>query len=125
MADARAHPAPARLPTLTEVMQEGQRAARAEPAAPAQDAPPPAASTVAAAGELAGLDEARIVEAVMNGLQQRIDLMLDFRLREALAPVLARATDAILREARDELTHTLHDVVTRAVSQELARRRLR
>jgi hypothetical protein len=84
-----------------------------------------AGDDAAAGGGLAALDEARIVETVMGGLQQRIDLMLEYRLREALAPVLARATDAVLHEARDELARTLHDVVTRAVSQELARRRVR
>jgi len=51
--------------------------------------------------------------------------LLANRLREALAPLLARATDAILQETRVELAHTLRDVVARAVGQELARRRLR
>ena len=37
--------------------------------------------------------------------------MLEHRLREALAPVLARATDALVREARNELAATLRDVV--------------
>lgn len=117
MAEARPQPPVARLPTLTEVVLEGA----ARPPAPAAPATPaePAATPVTA------LDEARIVDAVMAGLQPRIDLMLEYRLREALAPLLARATEAIVHEARAELAHTLRDVVARAVSQEVARRRTR
>lgn len=70
-------------------------------------------------------EEARIVDAVVGSLQPRIDLMLEYRLREALTPVLARAADAIVKEARGELAQTLRDVATRAVAQELARRRTR
>ena len=49
--------------------------------------------------------------------------MLEVRLREALAPVLARVADALVRDARKELTTALRDVVARAVAEELARRR--
>jgi hypothetical protein len=45
------------------------------------------------------------------------------RLREALAPVLARAADALIRDARKELTAALREAVARSVAQELARRR--
>lgn len=128
MAEPRAHPAPARLPTLTEVMQEGRGVPALRRVSEAAAPPvPERAAEAAAAADPGGtpVDEARIVEAVLIGLQQRVDLMLEYRLREALAPLLARATDAILQEARVELAHTLRDVVARAVGQELARRRLR
>lgn len=128
MAEPRAHPAPARLPTLTEVMQEGRGVPALRRVSEAAAPPvPERAAEAAAAADPGGtpVDEARIVEAVLSGLQQRVDLMLEYRLREALAPLLARATDAILQEARAELAHTLRDVAARAVSQELARRRLR
>ena len=75
--------------------------------------------------ESAPVDEARIVDTVMAGLQQRVDQMFEFRLREALGPVLARAADLVVSDARQELAHTLRDVVARAVSQEMARRRPR
>ena len=75
--------------------------------------------------ESAPVDEARIVDTVMAGLQQRVDQMFEFRLREALGPVLARAADMVVSDARQELAHTLRDVVARAVSQEMARRRPR
>ena len=83
---------------------------------PAAPGAPPASAPV---------DEARIVDTVMAGLQQRVDQMFEFRLREALGPVLARAADLVVSDARQELAHTLRDVVARAVSQEMARRRPR
>ncbi|ODU09165.1 MAG: hypothetical protein ABS84_09065 [Rubrivivax sp. SCN 71-131] len=125
MADPRARPPAARLPTLTEVMQEGGAAPTPRSAA---EVPAPSADEAdgAAAGRETGVpDQAGIVEAVMSRLQPRIDLMLEYRLREALAPLLARATDAILQDARTELARTLRDVVARAVSQEIVRRRLK
>lgn len=105
MAEPRAMPAGARLPTLTEVVVEGR------------PAPGPAL--------LAAEEEARVVDTVLAGLQQRMDLMFEYRLREALGPLLARLTDSLVHEAREELSRTLRDVVARAVSQELSRRRPR
>jgi hypothetical protein len=67
-------------------------------------------------------DEA-LVQSVLTNVQRQLDLMLEYRLREALAPLLARATDQLAREARNELASTLRDIVERAVAQELARHR--
>ncbi len=87
--------------------------------APALPAP---ASTVAPVQAPAGGDsvtEAQLARRVMADLQKQVDLMLEVRLREALAPILARAGDAIVRDARKELTTALSDVVARAVAKEL------
>ena len=62
---------------------------------------------------------------VLADLQRQIDLMLEVKLREVLAPALTRATDALMREARTELASTLRDIVSRAVAQELSRHRQR
>jgi hypothetical protein len=62
---------------------------------------------------------AELSQRVMADLQKQIDLMLDVRLREALAPILARAGDAMVRDARKELTAALRDVVAAAVAREL------
>jgi hypothetical protein len=70
-------------------------------------------------------DEAQWVERVLGDLQRHTDLMLEYRLREALAPLLARLTDNLVHDVRQELAATLRDVVARAVSQELSRRRER
>lgn len=112
MAEPRTPPA-ARLPTLTEVVSVAAAHASARPHAGDEVAAP------------AGDGEARLVAEVMAELQPRIDLMFEYRVREALAPLLARLADAVIREARDELANTLRDVVARAVAQEVARRRNR
>jgi len=149
VADPRPRPALSRLPTLTEVVMEGRppsgsAAVEDVPVLSAgadrmvervpEQAPEPVADRLSGAPAegadailppLDPADEARIIDAVIGGLQPRIDLMLEYRLREALAPVLARASDAIVRDARGELAQTLRDVVARAVAQELARRRAR
>ena len=88
-------PGPDKLPTLTEVV----------------GAAAPAAS------------EQELVQRVLANVQRQLDLLLEQRLREAMAPVLARLTDALLREARGELAAALRDVVSRAVAQELSRHR--
>ena len=69
--------------------------------------------------------EEQMVQCVLTDLQRQIDLILEYRLREALTPVLARAADGIIRDARGELASTLRDIVARAVAQEVARHRNR
>ena len=73
----------------------------------------------------ADLSHDQVVHRVMVDVQRRIDSMLEFRLREELAPIMARHTDAMIREMRDELSDTMRDVVTRSVTQELAKLRQR
>ncbi len=72
-----------------------------------------------------GVDEALITQRVLADLQRQIDGMLEYRLRETLAPILARTTEALVRELRQELSKTMKDVVARSVSQEVARQRSR
>jgi len=71
------------------------------------------------------VDEALIAQRVLVDLQRQIDGMLEYRLRETLAPILARATDALMRDLRQELSKTMKDVVARSVAQEVARQRSR
>ena len=71
------------------------------------------------------VDEALIAQRVLVDLQRQVDGMLEYRLREAMAPILARATDALMRDLRQELSKTMNDVVARAVAQEVARQRSR
>lgn len=123
---------PARVPTLTEVVSLPDAAAPAASVAPAAASPSafartePAALGAAEPAAPPGArepDEEEIVQRVLADLQRQIELMLEVKLREALAPALTRATDALMREARNELASTLRDVVARAVSQEIARHR--
>lgn len=103
----------------------------AEPAPPAafDQVPDTAEPTPAATPEpqpLAVLPtEEQLTQRVLADIQRQVELMLDYRLREALAPLLARATDGLVRDARQELASTLRDVVARAVAQELSRHRTR
>ena len=71
------------------------------------------------------LDRICLRQRVMVDVQRRVDSMLEFRLREALTPILARHTEALIRDMRDELSLTMRDVVTRSVAQELAKLRPR
>ncbi len=89
------------------------------PAPPSSGGRPLIAAAPAPA--LPALDEGRIVAEVLAELQRRADQMLEFRLREALAPILARLADSFVAEARVELAKTLRDVVARAVAQEASR----
>ena len=108
-----ATPEPTRLPTLTEVVAAQQQAA---------DAEAPAAAEAAGAAEP---DEDQLTRQVLVDVERRIDLMLEYRLRDSLGPALARLSDALIREMRVELASTLRELVAEAVSQELANRRKR
>lgn len=134
-------PPPGTIPTLTEVVPWPDPPAPAAPSPappppvdPTPAAPPPAEAPAPAAiapavpmppvPAAAGVDtvtEAELARRVMADLQKQVDLMLEVRLREALAPILARAGDAIVRDARKELTAALREVVAAAVARELER----
>lgn len=128
-------PAPGahRLPTLTEVVEfdlpgelSGMAAAQGPapeaaadtPAAmPATDLPPalPAAPTPMAAVDT-------LVDEVLAELAPRIGMMFEARLREALAPALARAAEQLIRDSRGEFSATLRDLVHEAVVRAQLRR---
>jgi hypothetical protein len=120
------------LPTLTEVIEVDAPGA---PATLPVDAPPDGARLPeVGTGPVVGLapdvapvepavDEERLVGSVLAELQRHADLMLEYRLREAIDPALSRLADGLVRDLREELVATLRDVVGRAVSQELARQR--
>jgi hypothetical protein len=113
---------PQRVPTLTEVI----KGLPAEPAAaPVEPAAPPRDAAVAPDALLAEvwLQESRIAAKVIERLQPRIDVLFEHRLREALAPMVARVCAAVADEARKELAHRLREAVERAVNEELGRHR--
>ena len=117
---------PDRVPTLTEVV-EWPEPATAPSAAPIDvqpaeadltDAPPPPLPTLR-------VPEEQMIQRVLAEVQRQVDLTLEYRLREMLTPLLTRATDSVIRDARGELASALRDLVARAVAQELARHRTR
>ena len=119
-------PAPSSVPTLTEVVEMPWSKAQllaAQPEAAMLVDPGTEAATLQPGGVLSASSEEQIVQRVLLDLQRQIDLMLDYRLREALTPMLTRATDALVLEARHELASTLRDIVARSVAQEMSRHR--
>lgn len=85
----------------------------------------PVASHAAAAVPELTADAEQFAQRVLTDVQRQIDLMLEYRLREVLGPILARAADTVIKEARQDVATTLKDVIVRAVAQELTRQRLR
>lgn len=81
-------------------------------AAAVRPAPPPPSPVI---------DEAALTQRVLADLDKQLDLMFEHRLRETLAPVLARMTDALVREMRNQLALSLREMVARAVALELDR----
>ena len=66
-------------------------------------------------------EESLLAERVLALLQVQIGPALDARLHAAIAPVLARAAERVVHEARLALSRTLRDLVADAVAQALAR----
>lgn len=99
---------PDRLPTLTDVLQ-------------ATDSP----AVASAVGEQGphSADDPELAADLLACIQERVDTLFQARLREAIAPALARAVDGLLRELGPELASALRETAERAVAQELARRR--
>ena len=117
---------PERVPTLTEVVDwpetvqpsGGQTLTSPEASAPEADIASAKSGALPAAPSI---NEEQIAQRVLGEVQRQVDLMLEYRMREVLTPVLTRVADQIIREARAELASTLRDVVARAVAQEIAR----
>lgn len=131
-------PHPAQVPTLTEIIEEQVQPPALQPARPplSLDALPvlgevvsqptePQPPTTRPQSVPSAVTEAQLAHRVLSDVQRQIDSMLEFRLKEAMAPLLARHTEAIARDLRDELNRTLKDVVARSVAQELAKLRQR
>jgi hypothetical protein len=117
----------AHVPTLTEVVQVE---APALPGVPQPASPPEGpergpdwSQTVVLPPGAALPDEAQLTQNILADLQRQIDLMLEYRLREAIGPALARTADALIREVRSDLAASMRELVARAVAQELARHR--
>ena len=94
------------LPTLTEVV---------ELVGAARSLPPNIVP-------LARANDCTVGAEVLFELEQRIDSLFESRLREALAPALARAADGLIGEARQELSSSLRGLVDDAVVRALERR---
>ena len=133
----------ASIPVLTEVVAEPNApgAPVAQPAPVVEAAAPPLPAPVAAApqdapealerravdhwsGEQWSVMERRVTERILQQLQGRIDFVLEQRLRDGIADAVDKAMTSFSADIRNSLGDTLSDVVTRAVSQEIAHIRM-
>jgi hypothetical protein len=65
--------------------------------------------------------ETEVRERIARQVLGRIDFVLEQRVRDSLADVLQVAVEGLANEIKQGLQTTLEDVITRAVSQEIAR----
>lgn len=91
-------PPPRSVPTLTEVVQP----------------PASAGSEPAGAAEAAALAQEEVVRRVL----QRVEAMLEHRLRERIAAVVSEQTQALAPVLRDEIGAFLRQAVAEALEQE-------
>ena len=124
----------ASIPVLTEVVN-GQPDQRSAPASAAASTAPEAVAVEEAAdfgqqmerraidrwsGEQWSVMERRVTNRILQQLQGRVDFVLEQRLRDGIAEAVERAMGELADELRVGLQATLGDVVSRAVSQEIA-----
>lgn len=65
--------------------------------------------------------EREIREAVLLQVLERIDFVMEQRVRDSLADVLQIAVENLAAEIKAGLQYSIRDVVTRAVTQEIAK----
>ena len=118
---------PSRVPTLTEVVEV--RVALTDEVTPAANPNDGVTGAVAAlttavpttVSSPQPVNADLLTQQVMAELQRQIDAMLEVRLKETLAPIVTRLTDALARDARSELAKVMKDVVSRCVAEEIRR----
>lgn len=64
--------------------------------------------------------ERQVAERVLGQILNRVDAVLEQRVRDSLADVLQVAVDRLANEIRDGLHHSIKNAVERAVAQEIA-----
>lgn len=118
----RAAPAADRVPTLTEVVQLGQQAGAdsADSAGVIGHAAPQPLAAAPAPQPLPDMDQ--LSAAVLAELQPRIEMLFEARVREAVAPALARAADGLIGDTRELLVGTLQALIQETVAKVLERR---
>jgi hypothetical protein len=127
----KANVPPSRVPTLTEVVEV--HGAVTDGATPAAASTPGVAGTASVlpvpaygtASTTPAVDTELLTQQVMADIQRQIDAMLEVRLKEVLAPIVTRLTDALARDARAELTKVMKEVVSRCVADEVRRTQLK
>ena len=65
--------------------------------------------------------EREIRERILHQVLERIDFVLEERVRDSLADVLQTAVEDLASEIKSGLHYTMNEVVTRAVAHEISR----
>lgn len=113
------------VPTLTDVVQvSGALQFAGTKAVPPQEAGAPEAPSCVpepdgAAHGHRDLPEG-LEEHIVHRVMQRVDLVLDQRLREAIAQVIAEQTRSMVPRLREEVESVVRHAVYEAVADELA-----
>lgn len=108
-------PFDASIPVLTEIMNN-----EAPVPAPAS-APAPVAEPTRAEEDVLDWEalQHRVSEQVLQQLSNRVDFVLEQRIKDSMAEVLEHALHALTAEIREGLHDTIGKIVTRAVQQEI------
>ena len=115
------------VPTLTEVVHAGAvpvpdsltAASSSEPWTPVPAERPAKVHTAPAEGPPDTVPEG-FEEFMVHRVMQRVDVMLDKRLREAIASVVQEQTRSVLPRLREEIESVVRHSVYEAVADELA-----
>lgn len=108
----------ASIPVLTEIMRDeapAPAAAAGQPAAPADAGALPAPDDDEAWEAL----ERRLSERVLQQLSNRVDFVLEQRIKDSIGEVLDQALHALTLDIREGLHDTIGKIVARAVQQEI------
>ncbi|KRB78810.1 hypothetical protein [Noviherbaspirillum sp. Root189] len=65
--------------------------------------------------------EREVRERVLVQVLERVDFVLEQRVRDSLADVLQLAVERLANDIKDGLHHSIKDVVSRAVAQEITK----
>lgn len=91
------------VPTLTEVVQPSK-------------APVPATDITPSA---AGVDQAELNDQLLQRVLQRVDLVLERRLREAVGQLILEHTEHLVPQLRAEIESVVRQTVNHALAEEL------
>ncbi|MFD2298148.1 hypothetical protein QRO11_13340 [Paracidovorax citrulli] len=111
------------VPTLTDVVRVPEAGVPGPaPASPAPASPVPAApsSSSPSSPPAPAPDFSGIEEVVIHRIIQRVDVVLDQRLREAIATVVQEQTRSMVPRLREEVESVVRHAVYEAVADELA-----
>ena len=102
-------PTPPRfVPTLTEVVHPASMSALADVIAPD-----------AAMASNSGVSLQQLEDQVLHRVMQRVDLVLERRLREAVSQLILTHTQALGPRLREEIELVVRESVSQAIAQEL------